>query len=819
MSRIVTLPVSGMSCTSCAGRVARALKTVAGVTEATVNPAAGTVRVDCLPDADIPAMADALSDAGYPVHETSITLNFGGMPRASDSLEAALASVPGVLSVSFDLPARSACLRGVLGAVVPADVLSAAAAAGHPARIGDAAREGSAVRHEDTIRLRSRALISAALALPVVAMDMSGHLVPALGRLIGGPASWPVQFILATVILFGPGRMFHLRGIPALLRGAPDMNSLVALGTLAAWGYSTCATFLPSLLPVDARAVYFGAAATIITLILTGQMIEARVKGRAGEAIRRLISLQPDMARVERSEGMQEIPAAGILPGDILHVRPGERIATDGVVIGGASHVDEGMLTGEATPVGKSEGDRVTGGTVNGAGALRFRAVATGADTVLSHIVRMVEAAQGTRLPIQAIVDRIALRFVPAVMLIAFAAVALWLGLGPEPATAHALVAGVSVLIIACPCAMGLATPASIIAGAGRAAELGVLFRKGDALQALQGVDTFAFDKTGTLTEGRPELVEIETVGIFGRDEILRLVASAEADSEHPAAQAILRAAGSDRPRADEFLAIPGFGISATVTGRSVLAGADRLFMREGVTLGTLPETGRDWAARGRTPIYVAVDGEAAAVIGLADPIRPSARPAIAALLAAGKRVAMITGDDPATARTVAGQLGIGEVVAGLSPGGKLAALEEMRTNGRKLAFVGDGINDAPALAAADVGIAMGAGTDVAIEAADVILMAGDPGKAADALMISERTLRNIWQNLFWAFGYNIAMIPVAAGALYPAFGITLSPALAAGAMALSSILVLANASRLRWKDDGSRAWRQRPYREADTLP
>jgi len=613
--------------------------------------------------------------------------------------------------------------------------------------------------------------------------------------------------------------MFYLKGIPALLRGVPDMNSLVALGTLAAWGYSAVAAFLPAFLPAGAHAVYFGAAAMIVTLILIGKLLEARVRGHAGEAIRRLIELRPDTARVERDEGIREIPAAGILPGDILHVRPGERIATDGVVTGGTSHVDESMLTGEATPVRKSEGDGVTGGTVNGVGALRFRATAVGTDTVLAQIVRMVETAQGARLPIQAIVDRIALRFVPAVMLFALAALALWLGLGPEPAYPRALVAGVSVLIVACPCAMGLATPASIMAGAGRAVELGVLFRQGDALQALQGVDTFAFDKTGTLTEGRPELLDIEIADGFERDEVLRIVAAAEADSEHPAAQAILRAAGPDRPRADEFRPIPGFGVSAIVGGRRVLVGADRLFAQEGIALGALLATGRGWAAQGRTPVYVSMDGKAVAAIGLADPLRPSARRTIKALRAAGKRVAMITGDDPGTARAVAGQLGIGRIVAGVSPGEKMAALDELRTDGRTLAFVGDGINDAPALAAADVGIAMGAGTDVAVEAADVILMASDPAKAADALEISERTLRNIWQNLFWAFGYNVALIPVAAGALYPAFGITLSPALAAGAMALSSIFVLANASRLRRAGGGDRTWRWSPVRETGVSP
>ena len=489
------------------------------------------------------------------------------------------------------------------------------------------------------------------------------------------------------------------------------------------------------------------------------------------------------------------------MPGDIILVRPGDRIAVDGEVIEGRSHVDESMITGEPIPVEKGPGDMVTGGTVNGAGGFRFRATRVGADTTLAQIVKMVEEAQGAKLPIQGLVDRITLWFVPAVMAVAVLTVLVWLAFGPSPALTHALVAGVAVLIIACPCAMGLATPTSIMVGTGRAAELGVLFRKGDALQELQGVDVVALDKTGTLTHGRPELTDLRMANGFDRAEVLALVAAVERGSEHPIAEAIVRAAqaeGLDLPRADGFGSLTGHGVQATVEGRRVLVGADRLMAREGIDLGDLAQAGAELAAEGRTPLYAAIDGRAAAVIGVSDPLKPTTRAAIAALHRLGLEVAMITGDNRATAQAIARQVGIDRVEAEVLPEGKVAAIEALRAGGKKLAFVGDGINDAPALASADVGIAIGTGTDVAIEAADVVLMSGDLRGVVNAFEISAQTMRNIRQNLFWAFAYNTALIPVAAGVLYPVFGVLLSPVLAAGAMAMSSVFVVSNALRLR---------------------
>ncbi len=610
-----------------------------------------------------------------------------------------------------------------------------------------------------------------------------------------------VQFALTTTVLLGPGRSFYRKGVPALVKGVPDMNSLVALGTEASYLYTVVATFLPVLLPDVLRAVYYEAAAVIVVLILIGRTLEVRAKGRTGAAIQKLLGLRAQTARVIRDGEPEEVAIDALVLGDLVEVRPGERIAVDGAVEEGESHVDESMITGEPVPVAKGAGDAVTGGTVNGAGGFRFRVTAVGAETTLSRIIKMVEDAQGAKLPIQGLVDKIALWFVPAVLAVAAATVLAWLVLGPDPALTFALVASVSVLIIACPCAMGLATPTSIMVGTGRAAEMGVLFRKGDALQGLSSVGVVALDKTGTVTEGRPELTDLVLAEGFERADVLSLISALEARSEHPIAAVIVRAAqaeGLGSHDVSDFSSITGLGVRARVDGRDVLVGADRLLEEEGIDPGTLVEVEAGLARRGRTALYAAIDGRVAAVIGVADPVKPASRAAIAALHAQGPRVVMITGDKRETAEAIAAETGIDAVIAGVLPDGKVAALKGLRGERRKVAFVGDGIKDAPALARADVGIAIGTGTDVAIESADVVLMSGDLRGVVNAFEVSRRTMGNIRQNLFWAFGYNVALIPVAAGALYPAFGVPLSPILTAGAMALSSVFVLTNALRLR---------------------
>ncbi|WP_170359525.1 heavy metal translocating P-type ATPase [Ruegeria arenilitoris] len=801
--------VQGMSCASCVARVERALSAVPGVDLAAVNLANESVQVDFHAPADVKSIAQAMEAAGYPAVTETVTLNIQGMSCAScvGRVEKALLAGQGVLAASVNLASESATVQFAAGATTPEAIAALANAAGYPATPRNSAQAAAQDRKTDEIRkLALRTGFAAILALPVFILEMGAHVIPGMHHLIastiGLQASHYIQFVLTTLVLFGPGLQFYTKGFPALAKGAPDMNSLVALGTSAAYGFSLISTFAPEILPTGTANVYYEAAAVIVVLILLGRFLEARAKGRTGEAIRKLVGLQAKTARVERENRIVELPIDQIAVGDLVHVRPGEKIPVDGSVLSGTSYVDESMITGEPVSVEKSSDATVVGGTVNGTGALTVRAEKIGADTMLAQIIQMVEQAQGAKLPIQGLVDRITLWFVPAVIAVAVVTVLVWLLFGPDPALSMALVAGVAVLIIACPCAMGLATPTSIMVGTGRAAEMGVLFRKGDALQMLQETTVVAVDKTGTLTEGRPELTDLVVAQGLDKDSVLRLVAAVEATSEHPIATAIVRAAetrGLNLPKPEDFKSITGYGVQAVVEGHSILIGADRLMEREGIDISALSDHGASLAAKGRTPLYAAIDGTAAAAIAVADPIKPSTPEAIEALHALGLKVAMITGDNRATADAIAAQLGIDTVVAEVLPEGKVAALENLRVNGGKLAFVGDGINDAPALAAADVGIAIGTGTDVAIEAADVVLMSGDLIGVVNAFDISQRTMRNIRQNLFWAFGYNTLLIPVAAGILYPFGGPLLSPVLAAGAMALSSVFVLSNALRLRW--------------------
>jgi Cu+-exporting ATPase len=580
------------------------------------------------------------------------------------------------------------------------------------------------------------------------------------------------------------------------------MNSLVMLGTTAAYGYSVASTFAPGLLPEGTDYTYFEAGAVIVTLILLGRYFEARAKGRTSEAIRRLMTLQAKTARVVRDGQEVEVGIEAVRPGDIVAVRPGEKVPVDGEVVEGASYVDESMITGEPVPAQKSMGSGVVGGTINKTGAFRFRATKVGADTLLAQIVRTVEEAQGSKLPIQELVDRVTTWFVPAVIAAAALTFVAWLVFGPSPALTYALINAVAVLIIACPCAMGLATPTSIMVGTGKAAEMGVLFRRGEALQALKDAAVVALDKTGTLTKGRPELTDMQVAPGFAEADVLRLVASVETRSEHPVAEAIVAAArrrGLDLPAPASFEAEPGFGVRAEVEGRRVEVGADRLMRQLGLNISVFADVAARLADEGKTPLYAAVDGQLATVIAVADPIKESTPAAIAALHGLGLKVVMITGDNRRTAEAIARRLGIDDVIAEVLPTDKAEVVKRLQTGGSvKVAFVGDGINDAPALAQADVGLAIGTGTDIAIEAADVVLMSGDLRNVPNAIALSQATIRNIQQNLFWAFGYNVVLIPVAAGALYPVFGILMSPIFAGLAMAFSSVSVLTNALRLR---------------------
>jgi P-type Cu+ transporter len=786
--------LQGMTCASCVARAERVLSALPGVLEARVNLATESADVRFEAPATIAAMAEALTRAGYPPRAVTHLISVEGMTCASCTgrVERVLRALPGVTSANANLAARRASVTVFDGGVGPQDMARAVTRAGFAAA-PLAATDGSATAREKAALARD-AWRAGLLTLPVFITEMGGHLVPAFHHYLmaqfGMQTLWLMQFGLATLVLAGPGRRFYQKGIPALLRGAPDMNALVAIGTFAAWAYSTIALFAPQLLPSGARAVYFEAAAVIVVLVLIGRVLEARARGQAGEAIARLVGLQPREVRVLTEAGPQDLPIASLTPGARVMIRPGERIPVDGIIETGASSVDESMLTGEPMPQHRGPGDRITGGTVNGQGALLMQATHVGADTVLSRIIAMVEEAQGAKLPVQALVDRITLWFVPAVMAIAALTVVVWLIFGPG--IAQALVAGVSVLIIACPCAMGLATPVSIMVGTGRAAELGVLFRRGEALQTLSTIRTVAFDKTGTLTEGRPVLVAMEPAS----DHLLRLAAAVEVGSEHPLARAVEAAAqarGLVLPEATGFVATPGFGAEAMVEGQRITLGAARMF--PGADLSAFRAKADHWADEGATPVYLALDGKPMGALFVADRTKPSAGAAMAALARLGVETAMITGDSRRVADSIGRELGIPRIEAEVLPGGKVTAL---RALGQGVAFVGDGINDAPALAAADVGLAIGTGTDVAIEAAEVVLRSGDPLAVATAIGISRAVMSNIRQNLIWAFGYNIALIPVAAGALVPFGGPQLSPMLAAGAMALSSVFVLTNALRLR---------------------
>jgi Cu+-exporting ATPase len=739
--QLIRLSISGMSCASCAGRVDKALNQLEGVNEVAVNLASDSAEIKA-DNVTVEQLIKAVKDAGYDAHE-----------------------------------------------IVDRD---------------KEMREQRARQQHEFSTLRRELLVATLLTLPVFILAMGNHMVPAFSNWVhnslGLQTSWWIQLVLTSVVLFVPGRRFYRIGLPALAKGAPDMNSLVAIGATAAWGYSVVATVLPQWLPEQSISVYFEASAVIVTLILAGRYMEARAKSHTSDAIQRLLGLQSKTARVITAGEAREVEVKELSKGDEIEVRPGEKIPVDGTVTSGDSYVNEAMITGEAEPVHKQVDDKVVGGTVNERGTLRFKATAIGETTVLSQIIRMVEQAQGAKLPIQDTVNKITLWFVPAVMLIALLTFVVWLFAAGEDSLTFALVNAVAVLIIACPCAMGLATPTSIMVGTGRGADLGVLFRQGSALQALQQANAVVFDKTGTLTEGEPQLTDWVTVDADD-EQTLALAASVEQRSEHPTAEALVEfAKQQQRPLKDvqSFEALSGLGVVGQADDKQVLVGSSTLMAERAVDLQQAPEQAAEWSDSGLTPIYVAIDGQLKAIFCVSDPVRKSAKALIHALHQRGLKTAMVTGDAESTAKRIAAELGIDKVVAEVKPDGKVDAVKQLQSQWGRVVFVGDGINDAPALATADVGFAIGTGTDVAIESADVVLMSDNLNVVQQAFALSKATMRNIQQNLFWAFAYNTALIPVAAGVLFPWFGILLSPMLAAGAMALSSVFVLTNALRLK---------------------
>ncbi|MGF1649170.1 MAG: heavy metal translocating P-type ATPase [Hyphomicrobiaceae bacterium] len=795
------------------------MKTVSAiVSDRAKSPSCGCARASGTGD------AHGLSANASPSLDIRLTVTGLHCASCVGSVQRTLAASPGVVAAAVNLASQTATVTVMRNTTRASDLVQAVERAGYGARVIDDGLDGpqtsrqdgaftqeaatQAVARTEAEAYARRFAIAAILTAPVFVLEMGSHAVPAFHHWVvhtfGLRLSWLVQLVLTTLVLLGPGRPLFVTGFRALARRAPEMNSLVAIGAGAAWGYSVVATLAPTLLPEAARAVYFEAAAVIVTLILLGRWLEARARLQTTDAVARLMDLRPKVAELISEDGMKTVPVDEVRIGDRVRVKPATAIPVDGVIVAGDGFVDESMITGEATPVAKAPGDDVIGGTVNTTTPLVMEARRVGSATRLAEIARLVATAQNQRVPIQALVDRITFWFVPAIMLVALLTLLAWLIVGPEPRLTFALVAAVSVLIIACPCAMGLATPTSIMVGVGRAARLGILFRGGDSLQTLRRVDTVVFDKTGTLTKGEPEVVAIVAREGGREDDVLETAAALEQASEHPLARAIVAAAGArglSLPVAGDLRIEPGYGVFGIIDEARVMVGAPRLMVRDGVDLSHFEHGIGSLSATGATLVVVARDGVAIGVVAIADAVRPTSAGAVDKLKAAGCRVLMITGDGAQTAEAVAREVGIeaSEVMAGVLPEGKAAAVARLKADGRCVAFVGDGINDAPALATADVGIAIGTGTDVAIESADVVLMAADPLKVAVAREVSAATMVNIRQNLVWAFGYNVLLIPVAAGVLYPATGLLLSPMLAAGAMAASSVLVVVNALRLNF--------------------
>jgi Cu+-exporting ATPase len=730
-----------------------------------------------------------------------LELRIIGMSCAScvRKVEEALSRVPGVLGASVNLATERATVEYLPGAVDPAKLKRAVRNAGYEAL---ELERGDEVRERAYLELKRRLILGIILTVPILALAYADLL--GLSGLIPRGVNFLLQLLLATPVQFWVGWQFYRGAWAAAKHRTSDMNTLIAVGTSAAYIYSVVATFFPGFFAAHGLEahVYFDTAAAIIVLIILGRLLEARAKGRASETIKKLIGLQPKTARVIREGQELDIPVEEVAVGDIVVVRPGEKIPVDGVILEGYSAVDESMITGESIPAEKGPGDEVIGATLNRTGSFKFRATKVGKETALAQIIRLVEEAQGSKPPIARLADLIASYFVPVVIGVAIMTFIMWLLFGPEPRLTYALLNSIAVLVIACPCALGLATPISIMVGTGKGAEYGVLIRGGEALEAAHKLDAIVLDKTGTLTRGEPQVTEI--ISQDGREEaILALAASAERRSEHPLGEAIVKRAGElglELADPEEFTAIPGRGLRARVDGREVLLGNLRLMGEEGLALGELRREAERLSAEGKTPLFLAVDRRVAGVIAVADTLKEGSREAVAALKRLGLEVLMITGDNPRTAAAIAKEAGIEAdcVLAEVLPQEKAAKIKELQAKGERVAMVGDGINDAPALAQADIGIAIGTGVDVALEAADITLISGDLRGVVTAIALSRATIRNIKQNLFWAFFYNTALIPVAAGALYPFFGILLSPIFAAAAMGMSSLTVVSNALRLR---------------------
>lgn len=801
----VELPVEGMSCASCVLTVEKALKKVDGVSTASVNFALHQANVEFdAPKVDLGELVKSVKSAGYDVPTQKTRFKVEGMHCAScvTRVEKSLSEITGVLEANINLNLEEAAVRYIPNMIRFEQMKAAVEGAGYQVatlledEIEDWGRKQEEIRHRS---LRNKLVFSISLTIPILLLSFADTILPFIS--ISTQISWLILFILTAAVMVFAGSQFFLGAWKSIRHLSADMNTLIAVGTGSAFLYSATATFIPSLFPEGLRHVYYDTAAVIISLILFGRLLEARAKVKTSEAIKRLIGLQPKTARVLKNGVQMDVPVKEVQVGDLIMVRPGERLPVDGIIQEGYSAVDESMITGESIPIEKAPGDKVIGATINKLGSFKYVVSKVGKNTMLAQIIKLVQEAQGSKAPIQRLVDIIASYFVPAVIILALLTFIIWYVFGPDPKITYALITFVTVLIIACPCALGLATPTSIMVGTGRGAEMGILIKHAEALEGALKLTAMVLDKTGTVSVGKPEVTDIVVQNGFDEEQLLRLSASLEKSSEHPLAEAILTSAEKRNLiliNASGFEAVPGEGIRGTVEHRQILVGNLKMMQKNGVATDSLKKKISQLTQDGKTPMFVAVDQKLAGVLAVADPIKPDSPKSIAHLKNLGLKVFMITGDHFQTARAIAQQIGVDQFYAEVLPQQKAEYVKRLQEEGHLVGMVGDGINDAPALAQADIGFAMGTGTDIAMEAGDITLVRGSLASIPNAIELSRATLRNIKQNLFGSFIYNILGIPVAAGILYPVFGVLLNPMIAAAAMAASSVTVVSNALRLK---------------------